>query len=515
MVQPAVGGPNVRPDYHTPGGRLAWPLAPPATIEVRGWGWRYAGRRAWACRGVDLRIEPGERVLLVGPSGGGKSTLLHGVAGLLDREAAAEVEGEILVGGRPAGFDRSLVGMLFQDPESALMMARAGDDVAFGLENAGVSPGEIWPRVDAALDLVGFPYGGDRSTTALSGGEQQRLALAGTVVRGPAVLILDEPTANLDPHGAATVLDSVYQVLAETGSTLLMVEHHVQAGLRLVDRVVVLEPGGGIVDDGAPEAVFGRRGAELARTGVWVPAPWGSPPPTPRRGSGPGAAVMDARRLSGRYSPGAALALEDANITLHHGEAVAVTGPNGSGKTTLGLLLAGLLAPASGAARLRAGPSQPLHRWRARDLCRRIGVVFQDPEHQFLTSRVDAELMIAPRQAGVPAAGALRRRDELLLRLGLDRLSAANPFTLSGGEKRRLSVATALMTRPDVVLLDEPTFGQDARTWAELVDLCADLRDGGSALLVVTHDEPFVHAVADRRVAMADRRVVTADGRPG
>lgn len=502
MGWPATTAAKGRPADPEQGARLAWPVAPPAPIEVRGWGWRYAGRRAWACRGVDLHIEPGERVLLVGPSGGGKSTLLHGIAGLLDRETAAETEGEIVLGGHPAGADRSLVGMLFQDPESALMMASAGDDVAFGLENAAVPSNDIWPRVDAALDLVGFPYGRDRSTAALSGGEQQRLALAGTVVRGPSLLVLDEPTANLDPAGTGSVLDAVRRVLDETESTLLMVEHHVQAALPLVDRVVMLEPGGGIVDDGSPDAVFGRRGAVLAEAGVWVPPPWGPPPPAPRRGRARRAAVLDGRELSVRYTSGAPLALRDADITLHRGEAVAVTGPNGSGKSTLALLLAGLLAPSAGAVTVRDEPSRPLHRWRARDLCRRVGMVFQDPEHQFLTPRVDAELMVAPRQAGVPAEAATRRRRDLLERLRLDRLAAANPFTLSGGEKRRLSVATALMTTPDVVVLDEPTFGQDARTWAELVDLCADLRDAGTALVAVTHDVAFADALADRRVTV-------------
>lgn len=507
MVRPPIQAAKTQPTDSGRRAQLAWPAAPPAPIEVRGWGWRYAGRRAWACRGVDLRIEPGERVLLVGPSGGGKSTLLHGIAGLLDREAAAEIEGEILVGGRPAGADRGLIGMLFQDPESALMMARAGDDVAFGLENAGVLTSDIWPRVEAALELVGFPYGIDRSTAALSGGEQQRLALAGTVVRGPSLLLLDEPTANVDPAGTATVLDSVDRVLAETGSTLLIVEHHVQAALPLVDRVVVLEPGGGIVDDGPPDAVFGRRGGGLAEAGVWIPQPWGPPPPAPRRGLAPGPGALDGRALSVRYSSRAPLALQDANITLHRGEVVAVTGPNGSGKSTLALLLAGLLSPTSGAATFRDHPSRPLHRWRARDLCRRVGMVFQDPEHQFLTPRVDTELMIAPRQTGVPTPVAGRRRDELLQRLGLDRLAAANPFTLSGGEKRRLSVATALMTTPDVVVLDEPTFGQDSRTWSELIDLCADLRNGGTAVLAVTHDEPFATALADRQVTVRRGRL--------
>jgi energy-coupling factor transport system ATP-binding protein len=286
-----------------------------------------------------------------------------------------------------------------------------------------------------------------------------------------------------------------------------MVEHHVKPALALVHRVVVLEPGGGIVDDGSPDAVFGRRGAGLAEAGVWVPQPWGPPPPAPRRGPATGPGVLDGCALNVRYLPGAVPALRDADITVYRGEAIAVTGPNGSGKSTLALVMAGLLEPISGRAMFRDDPSRPLHRWRARDLCRRIGVVFQDPEHQFLTPQVEAELMIAPRQAGVPVQVAARRRDEVLQRLRLDRLGGANPFTLSGGEKRRLSVATALMTTPDVVVLDEPTFGQDARTWLELVDLCADLRDSGTAMLAVTHDEPFAAALADRRVTVDGGRL--------
>ncbi|RIQ14370.1 energy-coupling factor ABC transporter ATP-binding protein, partial [Jiangella rhizosphaerae] len=240
-----------------------------AAVRVRGFGWRYAGRKAWACRGVDLDIAAGERVLLVGPSGAGKSTVLRAVAGLLDPETAAEQEGTIEVGGVPAAAARDRVGMLLQDPEASLVMSRSGDDVAFGLENAGVPAEEIWPRVDEALARVGFRHGRDRPTTALSGGEQQRLALAGALVRRPAVLVLDEPTANLDPAGTSTVLSAVEAALTGAGTTLLLVEHRVDAAAGLVDRVVVLESGGGVVDDGPPAEVFGRRGAALAAAGVW------------------------------------------------------------------------------------------------------------------------------------------------------------------------------------------------------------------------------------------------------
>ncbi|MDH4335073.1 MAG: energy-coupling factor ABC transporter ATP-binding protein, partial [Chloroflexota bacterium] len=208
-------------------------------IEARGWGWRHAGRRDWALRGVDLRIEPGERVLVLGPSGSGKSTMLAALAGLLE---GGNSEGQLLVDGRPAHAERGRVGILFQDPESQIVMARAGDEVAFGLENRCVPPPEIWPRVDRALADVGFRYGRDCATDALSGGEQQRLALAATLALGPDLLLLDEPTANLDSDGAALLAAALRRVVADAQSrTLVMVEHRVETTLDLVDRAVVLE----------------------------------------------------------------------------------------------------------------------------------------------------------------------------------------------------------------------------------------------------------------------------------
>jgi energy-coupling factor transport system ATP-binding protein len=441
-------------------------------------------------------------VLLLGASGSGKSTLLAGIAGLLE---GGESEGELRVDGLEPRAARERIGIVFQDPASQLVMARAGDEVAFGLENRCVPADEIWPRVDAALTGVGFAYGRDRPTDALSGGEQQRLAIAGAMALEPGLLLLDEPTANLDPPGAALVRASLRRVLRDRSRTLVLVEHRVAEALPLVDRVVVLEAGGGVIADGSPRDLFGLLGDRLAAAGVWVP---GHPLPAPRRRARPTpGAMLEMDQVGYSYPREQRLAAGPISLQVRSGEALAVVGPNGSGKTTLALLMGGLLRPTLGSVRAvgalaQETGSEPIWRWPARRLAARIGSVFQDPEHQFLTERVIDELTLAPIRAGVAAPVARERAEALLARLHLDALAEANPFTLSGGEKRRLSVATALIVEPSVLILDEPTFGQDRRTAVELLDLLSTLRDAGMAICLVTHDAPFATALADRALRL-------------
>jgi energy-coupling factor transport system ATP-binding protein len=215
----------------------------PVRVVARGLGVRHASRHVWALTGIDLVVEPGERVLLTGASGSGKSTLLAALAGILDAEGT-EVTGELTVDGASPRAARDRLGLLAQDPDSQLVMTRAGDDVAFGLENAGLPPADIWPRVDEALTAVGFPYGRDRPTQALSGGEKQRLVLAGALARRPGLLLLDEPTAQLDGPGAALVRDAVARSTADRRATVVVVDHDAAPWLPLVDRVVELVPGG-------------------------------------------------------------------------------------------------------------------------------------------------------------------------------------------------------------------------------------------------------------------------------
>ena len=427
------------------------------------------------------------------------------LAGLLDPHAG-EAEGGLTVASRDPRRAREASGLVLQDPESQLIMARAGDDVAFGLENRCLPTEAIWPRVDAALQAVGFAYGRDRPTEALSGGEQQRLAIAGVLALRPGLLLLDEPTANLDPEGGAAIREVVASVVRRLGLTLVMVEHRVADALPLVDRVVAIEAGGGVMADGRPYEVFARHGDALAEAGVWVPdrrlpAPPLRPRPEPET-------LLLAEQVAFRY-PGSPLsALARTDLQVRASEAVAITGPNGSGKSTLALLLAGLLAPTygivvAGEALARGRGHEPIWRWSAQELVRHVGTVFQDPEHQFLTGSVRDELMLGPLRTGFERPAARRRADELLARLHLEALAEANPFTLSGGEKRRLSVATALTTAPSVLVLDEPTFGQDRRTASELLDLLAALRDSGRAIAFVTHDRDFATALADRTLRLS------------
>jgi energy-coupling factor transporter ATP-binding protein EcfA2 len=469
-------------------------------VSARGWGWRHAGRRAWAVRELDLTIEPGERVLLLGASGAGKSTLMAALAGVLGGDDEGEQSGELLLDGLPPVNSRGCAGLVLQDPDSQVILARVGDDVAFGCENLGVPREEIWRRVAESLDAVGLDLPLDHPSSRLSGGQKQRLALAGVLAMQPGLILLDEPTANLDPEGVREVRDAVARVAESTGATLVVVEHRVDVWLPLVDRVVVLAPGGGVLVDGNPTEVLNREGPALAASGVWVP---GFAPKRPTRTSRSGAVLLRAESLA--IGRGAVLR-EGIDATVTAGHAVAITGPNGAGKSTLGLTLAGLLPPRGGTlvARdtLATGAGASPHRWKSRELLTRIGTVFQDPEHQFLASTVRSELAVGPHALRLDPAVIDARVDELLERLRLSHLAEANPFTLSGGEKRRLSVATVLATRPSVLVLDEPTFGQDSRTWAELVTLLADELDAGNAVVAITHDADFVTALADSEVRL-------------
>ncbi|MGO2659484.1 ABC transporter ATP-binding protein [Mycetocola reblochoni] len=475
-------------------------MASGARVTVEGWGWRHAGRRLPAVSDLDLTIEPGQRVLLVGASGAGKSTTLAGIAGLLGGSDEGDQTGRILVDGRPPELQRGRIGMVLQDPDAQLVMSTVGDDAAFGCENLGLPREEIWARVRRGLAQVGLELGLDHPTTRLSGGQKQRLALAGVLAMGPGLIILDEPTANLDPDGIAEVRAAVEHVLEVTGATLIVVEHRTTVWSGLVDRVVALGVGGeGVVADGPPARVFAEDGAALEAAGLWIP---GSVSPCPRADAvdlgGPALRLDDLAVARERRGP---VVRSGITRSVRFGEAVGITGANGTGKSTLALTLAGLLPEAAGAVlasdELRAGAGPRPSRWRSTQLLTRIGTVFQDPEHQFVTSRVRDELAVGLRALAIDRVRVDERVDELLARLRLDALADANPFTLSGGQKRRLSVATLLATSPRIIVLDEPTFGQDRRSWGDLVTLLQQMRAEGGTIVSVTHDAEYLQALGD------------------
>lgn len=490
-----------------------------ARVEARTWGWRHGGRHAWALNSIDLDIAPGERVLILGPSGSGKSTLLAGLAGILGGEDEGEARGSLSVDGMPPEQQRGRIGLVMQDPEAQVVLARVGDDVAFPMENLSVPREQIWPRVGQALEEVGLGLPFDHPTSALSGGQKQRLALAAILAMRPGLLILDEPTANLDPVGVAEVRDAVEGVLAASGATLVVVEHRVDVWAGLVDRIIVIL-GGRIAADGPVDRILAEQGSLLKEQGIWLPgddvaAAVGAPEKR-RHETSPSDPILSVRGLTIGYDPEHPIRT-GINLDIARGQSTCIIGPNGTGKSTLGLTLAGLLPALDG--NVSAVPRNPVrsasadpHQWRSADLLGRISMVFQEPEYQFLARSVREELEIGPWQAGMSEDELAPLVEEHLKALGLSALAEANPMTLSGGEKRRLSVASALISAPELLILDEPTFGQDRGTWIELVRLLREARDRGTTLVSITHDPAYVAAMGDTVIDLSD---IGAPGRAG
>ncbi|WEV73355.1 ATP-binding cassette domain-containing protein [Bifidobacterium sp. ESL0798] len=536
----------------------------PASISFKKWGYRHASRRHFAVRGLNLDIHPGEHVLLLGASGIGKSTILEAASGLLGGDTpetanqagqnetsqvvAVEdseggiTEGGVFVDGIPAAAAHGRVGLVLQDPDAQTIFERLGDNVAFGPENMGVPRPEIWKRVKQSLAAVGLEgLQLHRSTMHLSGGQMQRLALAGALAMQPGALLLDEPTANLDPEGVEQVVGAVSEVLHNTEATMLLVEHRAGPWIDLIDRVVVLglesddqvkarvtQVGDAaeidhsgfrrtiVVADGTPDDVFANRDLDFAALGIWMPSRYRRPEdeihrihtddePASDPATGDGKTLLSTNDLAiGRN--GKAIA-EHINVSFAAEQITALVGRNGVGKSTLTLTLAGLLEPVAGSVEAApelvegASGNSPMD-WKSTELAARVSYVFQNPEHQFARGSVLEEVMLGLVRTGTPEDDAKKKAMALLRRFRLSQYASVNPYTLSGGEKRRLTVAASLAAAPRVIILDEPTFGQDRRTWMQIVSLIHSLRGDGVSVIVVTHDRDLVTALGARVIEL-------------
>lgn len=515
-----------------------------AALQVSGLSWTPLGRRTPVLQDVELRIEPGERVLLVGPSGAGKSTLLRAAAGVLEANEPGELRGAVHVDGHPVGQGHGRVGLLLQDPRDARVAELAGRDVAFACENAAMPAALIPGAVESALAAVGFAYGPGRRTDALSGGEAQRLALAGVIASRPRLLLLDEPTSMLDPVTAQRVRDAVLGVPGESpahdGVALVVAEHRLEGWVDVLPRMIVLDASGTVVADGDTHRILRERGDELAAQGIWVP---GRPPPRPvdvpahlltplsGRRREPGSRLMQAQdvglrhrkalRFTGarRREEPATLALDGVDAAIDAERVLALRGASGSGKSSLLALLAGLLAPTRGT--VEASPafadglgSAP-DRWPSRGLAARIGWVPHDSGASVVGRTVRDDLLATARalsgaggrhQESDVGADVEARLEELAQVLGLERLLRRNPQRLSGGESRRLAVAAGLLHGPPMMCLDEPTVGQDRLTWAAVAGVVQAARTAGAGLVVATHDEDLAR-LADDELWLAGGRV--------
>ncbi|GAA2148763.1 energy-coupling factor transport system ATP-binding protein [Humibacillus xanthopallidus] len=525
-------------DLVDPPGRPSGAAPRGAGVEVSGLSWRPYGRARPVLHGLDLRIAAGERVLLAGPSGSGKSTLLRALAGLLLTADSGELAGEVTLDGEPERRAGS-VGLVLQDPGAGVVASSIGRDVAFGLENVGVARDAMPARVAAALAEVGLDLPPDSSPATLSGGEAQRLALAGALVMEPRLLLLDEPTAMLDADTAAGVRAVVADVVERRGLTLVVVEHRLTGWLDLVDRLVVLDGDGRVVADDAPHDVLAEHADSLVRQGIWVP---GAPEPQPlavaltpmplasagvvapgeRVVTGTGLGVERRSRRLGSTSR-STTAVAGADLSVAAGRLTALTGPSGAGKSTLMAAVGGLLAPTSGhvdvAAPLLPGSGgsserpRPPHGWPSVDLARVVAWVPQRAATAVVGRTVRDDVLTTARALGHDGSDAETRADELLATLGLARLADTDPRHLSGGEQRRLAVASAIAHGPALVLADEPTVGQDRLTWAAVMGTLEAARREGAGVLVTTHD-PGVVDRADHEVALVRPPQPAADPEP-
>lgn len=485
-------------------------------IRARGLGWRYATRSRPALRDVDVDLAPGRCLLVAGPSGSGKSTLALAIAGLVPHELPGTWTGELEVAGldvprTPRGRLAEAVGILFQEAAAQLVMELVEDDVAFGLENRAWGRESMRVRVGAALDEAGIAQFACRRTTALSGGEQQRVALAGVLAPRPRILILDEPTSSLDPAASA----AFYALLARLRAapdppTIVLVEHRVDLALPVVDELLALDATGSPIAAGPAGPTFERQTDRLHAAGIWTPgeaaqrveratgterADRGAGEHRRHPPSGAGTPLLRTRGLGHRYGEGPRV-LTGVDLDVATGERVALVGANGSGKSTLARLAAGLLAAREGT--VRAAGVDPA-RLPARDVPRHAGYVFQDPAVQFLSDRVADEPRVGLRSPVERAAA-----DRILGELDLDRegLADASPHTLSGGEQRRLSIACALVRRPALLVLDEPTYGQDRAHHDALLSLLRQRVEAGTAMIAATHDLAFAAEATTRTVGL-------------
>ena len=499
-------------------------------------------------KGVNLELRKGDFALLLGPSGCGKSTLILCLNGLIPHLSQGEMIGVVEVAGKDTSTHEvhdfsPIIGMVFQNPDDQILSLRVVDEVAFGVEQQGLPHDEIVQRVDEFMEVMEISHLKNRLTFAISGGQKQRVSIASNLVMLQEVLILDDPTTDLDPVGKAEIVSTLGRLQREMGKTLLVIEHDLTDLIELANRVIVMEDGR-VVHDGSPSEVFSRSYDDMVRLGVNLPqhvemvhalSRSGLQVPVlpvlkeeafavfkefvethpslliePQRlGLPRGEPVVSVRDLEFSYDPGAPI-LRKVSFDIRQGEFVAIIGANGSGKSTLVNNLVGLLRPDGGQIIVNGHDTRET---KVADLVSDVGYVFQNPDHQLFANTVEDELRFSLRVRGLSAQEVERRVTDALGVVGLEAARTRHPFSLSRGQRQNLAVATALIHDPKLILLDEPTTGQDRRSLSGLLGMLSMLNKQGNTTIMITHDMDIVAAYATRVIVMADGQIIF-DGHP-
>lgn len=454
---------------------------------------------------VSLHVEPGEFVLITGASGCGKSTLARCLNGLIPHTVAAYMSGRVTVDGRTTT-DSTVselaqsVGLVFQNPATQLFNLTVPDEVAFGPRNLGLDAAEVERRVEWALAATGIAHLRTRSIRALSGGELQRLAIASVLAMGPRVLVLDEPTSSLDVKSTREVMQTLARLNAG-GVTVVIIEHRLGEIAHLARRSILMDAGK-VVADGPTDAVFARhdllRELGLRRPSIELQDDWAHLlVPNGHRTISP---MVELRGVHAGY--GRTMVLHGLDLALYAGEFAALVGDNGAGKSTVARVLAGLVKPRRGELHLGSG-RRPM-------LGLDIGLLFQNPLYQLFCDTVDEEVSFGPRNFDCLDSTEV---EAILQATDLAALRRRSVQGLSSGQQQRTALAAVLSLKPRLIILDEPTLGQDWRHLSAFMDLLVRLNQAGHTILLITHDYKLVHRYA-RRVLLLREGRIAADGVP-
>jgi energy-coupling factor transport system ATP-binding protein len=521
-------------------------------ISVNNLSWQYDGRSKNAISNISFKIEKGEFILILGSSGSGKSTLALCLNGLIPQEMPGKFSGEVRIEGLLTN-KTSLsqltqkVGVIFQDPESQIAMLKVEDDVAFGLENRITPLDEMNIRVKESLKSVGLLENKDDITSNLSGGMKQKLSLASMLASLPDILIFDEPTSNLDPKSSQDLYDLMHQFKKLEKYTILIIEHKLDGLMDIVDRVLLLNPNGTLLADGNPRDVLKKHISKIKEYGIWIPTVFWTGMKIKDKYKEQDIQIeqlpltideavntfkpfiksysskkekkirnkkikkreykkvnqLEIKNLSFAYTDEKYI-LKNISFSVDKGDFLAIVGPNGSGKTTLSKILIGILKATSGTAFLNGKDILSID---PIEISKKMGFVFQNPEHQFLSDTVFNEVALALRLTNKPEDFIEKRVNDILKQFELIEFKEKNPFSLSQGQKRRLSVATMLLWDQDILIFDEPTFGQDFKNSQQMWNILRDLNGIGKTIIVITHDMGFVSELTEKVILLFEGEI--------
>ncbi|MCD6254961.1 MAG: ATP-binding cassette domain-containing protein [Deltaproteobacteria bacterium] len=516
-------------------------------IDVKNLSFWYMDSSRPALNNVNLKINAGETTLILGPSGCGKSTLALCLNGIIPHRIQGRMEGEVIVDGmntkeRPLHELTQKVGIVFQDPETQFCTLYVEDEVAFGPENLCFPREEIDKRVSESLKKVHLLKYRKTRLDRLSGGEKQRVALASMLAMNPKIMIFDEPTSNLDPASTVEVFSMIREMSEDPEKTIILIEHKVDEIIDIVDKMIVMNSEGKVVDIGPPRKIIGKILERVEELGIWLPQISKLAAMISHRFEGirreripltieegiefletlnvihklrgkkrreerrilDGEEAISVKDLSFTY-PDGTTALKGISLKVAKGDFLALVGGNGSGKTTLALCMIGAFRIPKGKVFLNGRDITSMTRY---EIAKEVGYVFQYPEHQFVENKVYDEVAFSLRVRRVGEEEVRERVMNILRVFSLERYIEANPFSLSQGEKRRLSVATMLVVEPDILILDEPTFGQDERNSRYIMQLLRKLNEQGKTIIMITHDMKLVAKYAKSVAVMLDGKII-------